>query len=313
MRRYLTTSVEDHQRVLLLYGTGGMGKSQLAVEYSHQNQDSYSAIFWIDAKTEQSTVSSFIGEVERLVRHLGRSKTYEEAAKSLGIAGLVDGTGTVSREQQFAARIVQDFKEWLVGAIAGRWLLLFDNYDQLEDFSLTKFFPQSKAGRIIITSRRTECKRIARYPKEVGVLEREEALSLLLMDHPDQEHLDATDISVAYSIIEEMEYFPLAIAQAQAYLQTMPIRLQQYLDQYRKMFKEVMAIKPRGEDWTYNATAFSTWEISFSAIQEKNPQAADMLLICSFFSHHDIWEEFLRRGLEIPADGTPWAPFFLID
>jgi hypothetical protein len=267
------------------------------VEYSHRNQDYYSAIFWIDAKTEQSTITSFISETERLVRRLGQSSTYEEAAKSLGITGLVDGAGTVSREQQHAARIVQAFKECLAGAVAVRWLLVFDNYDKLEDFGLAKFFPQSKTGRIIITSRRLDCKRLARYSKEVEVLEREESLSLLLMDYPDQEHLGAAETLAANSIIEEMEYFPLAIAQAQAYLQTMPIRLQQYLDLYRKMFKEVMAYKPRGEDWKYNATAFTTWEISFSAIKDHNPQAADMLLICAFFNHHDIWEEFVRRGL----------------
>jgi hypothetical protein len=53
------------------------------------------------------------------------------------------------------------------------------------------------------------------------------------------------------------------------------------------MFKEVIGSKPRG-DWTYNETAFTTWEISFAAIETEYPEAADLLLICSFFSNINI-------------------------
>ena len=48
---------------------------------------------------------------------------------------------------------------------------------------------------------------------------------------------------------------------------------------------------------------FATWEISFKAIQEKSPKAAELLLICGFFDHEDIREELLRRGLRLDKQG----------
>jgi len=48
---------------------------------------------------------------------------------------------------------------------------------------------------------------------------------------------------------------------------------------------------------------FATWEISFKAIQEKSPKAADLLLAYGFFDHEDIQEELLQRGLKLEKHG----------
>jgi len=48
---------------------------------------------------------------------------------------------------------------------------------------------------------------------------------------------------------------------------------------------------------------FATWEISFQEIYEKSPKAAELLLLCGFFDHHDIQEELLRRGLKLEKHG----------
>jgi len=43
--------------------------------------------------------------------------------------------------------------------------------------------------------------------------------------------------------------------------------------------------------------------MSFKAIQEKSPKAAELLLVCGFFDHEDIQEELLRRGLKLEKHG----------
>jgi len=48
---------------------------------------------------------------------------------------------------------------------------------------------------------------------------------------------------------------------------------------------------------------FATWEISFKAIQEKSPKAAELLLVCGFFDHAEIQEELLWRGLKLEKHG----------
>jgi len=56
---------------------------------------------------------------------------------------------------------------------------------------------------------------------------------------------------------------------------------------------------------------FATWEISFKAIQEKSPKAAELLLVCGFFHHEDIPEELLRPKVEkhgMNILGYLWRP-----
>ena len=58
--------------------------------------------------------------------------------------------------------------------------------------------------------------------------------------------------------------------------------------------------------WTathHDRSVFATWEISFKAIQEKSPKAADLLLVCEFFDHEDIPEELLRHSLKLEDHG----------
>ena len=54
-------------------------------------------------------------------------------------------------------------------------------------------------------------------------------------------------------------------------------------------------------------SVFATWEISFNAIQNNNPNAAKLLLICGFLNNEDICEELLKRGMKLK---TPGMGFF---
>ena len=53
----------------------------------------------------------------------------------------------------------------------------------------------------------------------------------------------------------------------------------------------------------HDKSVFATWEISFRAIQQTSPKAAELLLVCGFFDHEDIQEELLRHGLKLETDG----------
>jgi len=54
----------------------------------------------------------------------------------------------------------------------------------------------------------------------------------------------------------------------------------------------------------HDRSVFATWEISFNEIQEKNPNAAKLLLICGFLNNEDIWEEVLKRGMRVEIHGV---------
>src|ERR1700722_10798577 len=128
VHQYLTSDAGNRQRVVLLFGTGGMGKSQIALEYSYRFQKNYTAIFWIDARSKESTELAFVDAAQRLVWHLSRRSSYEEAAKNIGVFGLKDAEGKLLNEPEARLRIVQAVKDWLARDFNDDWLLIFDNY-----------------------------------------------------------------------------------------------------------------------------------------------------------------------------------------
>jgi len=46
-------------RSIVLYGLGGVGKSQVALEYAYRRFNNYQAVFWLDAATDLSLLRSF--------------------------------------------------------------------------------------------------------------------------------------------------------------------------------------------------------------------------------------------------------------
>jgi len=101
--------------------------------------------------------------------------------------------------------------------------------------------------------------------------------------------------------VQELGYLPLALSQAGAYIQISQYSLSRYLKEYQTKAGYLLS-----QRWTarqHDRSVFATLEMSFKAIQEKNPKAADLLPVCGFFDHEDIQEELLRRGLKLEKDG----------
>lgn len=113
-----------------------------------------------------------------------------------------------------------------------------------------------------------------------------------------------TDETVATEIAKKLGWLPLAIDQAGAYVAARQMPLQTYMEVYEKHFGKIFKERPASPVWSYrDQTVFTTWEISFQAIKAENEAAADLLLLCSFLSNEDIWEEMLRRGQNLEEDG----------
>lgn len=53
-------------KVFVLHGLGGIGKTQLSVEFARQHQTSYSAVFWIDGSTKERLRRSIADLASRL-------------------------------------------------------------------------------------------------------------------------------------------------------------------------------------------------------------------------------------------------------
>lgn len=90
---------------------------------------------------------------------------------------------------------------------------------------------------------------------------------------------------------------PLAVEQAIAYIGTTSIQLKQYLELYDRNAKALLEPKPPFSNYRHE-TVLTTWEISFTAIQESHPKAAKILLYSGFLAKNDLFAELFQWGFQ---------------
>jgi hypothetical protein len=98
-----------------------------------------------------------------------------------------------------------------------------------------------------------------------------------------------------------LEYMPLAIVQAAAYIQQKGARysVQQYIEAFQQNKKQKTSLLNyeaghlRWDPEAKNSITI-TWQISFDDIRKKWPAAADLLLLISYFDRQGISKEVLR-------------------
>ena len=119
------------RKVLILGGMGGIGKTQVAITYAKRYRHSYSSIFWLNANTEATLNSSLRAVANRIIP-----------------------PGTVSElgDDQVWVHV----SNWLSEPDNSRWLLIFDNYDDPDEYKITQYYPSVAHGSIIITTRQPD-------------------------------------------------------------------------------------------------------------------------------------------------------------
>ncbi len=134
----------SQRKVVILHGLGGMGKTQLAVEFVKNYRDDYSATFWFNGRDETTLKKSFAGMAKRLSNEYPSSGSLAAAAKEKNVD-----------------RVVEIMKQWLSTRRNTRWIMVFDNVDnpklpETQDpkaYDIKSYFPEAHQGFILITTR----------------------------------------------------------------------------------------------------------------------------------------------------------------
>ncbi|KAF9884504.1 hypothetical protein FE257_001691 [Aspergillus nanangensis] len=305
-RDFILTQINDYfnsgpcpqkQCVIALYGPGGIGKTQIAVEYAHQYHREYTAVFWVDAASESSLKQSFVDIAKRVLEgFVPTTLKQKDMQQSPDEEGLSTAAGANSTSKKVDAAM-----NWFSARGNNDWLLIFDNFDDIELFDIRDFIPKTSTGSILITSRRKD---LSSYWRgiEIPSMDFEEGKLLLIRSSGiEEENIDGWLI---FQLLQLLGNYPLAIEQAGAYIAVQRSRtataqgrsdlLQHYIDEYKKSTARLLQYMRPPSIWDYrNDTVLSTWEVSFHRIEHDTPQAAQLLLLCGFLSNQDIFEGLL--------------------
>ncbi|KAK4149078.1 P-loop containing nucleoside triphosphate hydrolase protein [Chaetomidium leptoderma] len=251
-------------RAIGIYGRGGVGKSQLALQYADTSLDVYQVVAWIPADTETKLVHA----LSSLARKLG----------------LVDGGLDNDRDDWGNLNRVRD---WL-NTTNKPFLLVFDNVER--DDLLNDIWPATGQGSIIVTSRNpsTASKRattvlaLSSFPTNTR---REILQSLSGLDFADTQEMAAAD-----AICELTGGFPLAIVQISNFMRDGGLSYGSALEALNGSAQKVYTKSRLPAE--YGQTGFIACENSLRGL---SPEATALLSLLVFFAPESIPERFITN------------------
>ncbi|GAB1315236.1 Kinesin light chain 2 [Madurella fahalii] len=271
-----------------LVGLGGIGKSQLAIQFAHRVRQK-SHVFWINATTRRSFEES-----------------YQTISDRLGLG----------RPGDTVESILRRVSGWLCREENGRWTVVLDNCDDESIFDskgphLTTLLPQAETGFTLITSRSVKAvERLTGSAKNIfTVPAMSEEGSLELFQAKLNDSCTAED---GHEVVKLLDYMPLAISQAAAYINCRAPRVS--VRDYAHLFRSSDERKKALLSWDYHDTrryhdasnsTLRTWTITFDQIQRERPSAIDLLSFMSFFNPQAIPEWVLKDYRLIDKEKPP--------
>lgn len=138
----------NRQRRVVLYGLGGAGKSQLAREFAIKHQARYTAIFWLNGRSE----SLLKDTISQVAARIPKGKPY---------------VGAVNPDQSNTSQKLECVHDWFSREGNNQWLIIVDSLDQQlldskvitrtleanQPFDAFQYLPTCMHGTVLFTSR----------------------------------------------------------------------------------------------------------------------------------------------------------------
>jgi len=241
-----------------LHGLGGMGKTQLAVQYAYSHMANYEVVWWIRSEESATLASDFA-----------------DLANDLDLPTIDDQRKIIKAVR----RCLGQNKDWL---------LIFDNAEKPAD--IRDYLPQGGRGHVIVTSRDSTDWGSMATALEVKKFDRAESIEFL------HKRTKQEDEVATGALAEELDGLPLALEQAGAYILAKGITLDDYLELFQTRRKELWKDEKPPKD--YRDKVDTTWNLAMDQVKEEVPEGVDLLNLCAFLAPDDIPRSLFCGGNE---------------
>ena len=239
-----------------LQGLGGVGKTQVALEYVHRFKTDYDVVFWLQCVDPAFVDASLLDLGGRLREDLGLN---------------VQSTVTAAETRQVLN---------VLGRGEARWLLVYDNADQVE--AVRPLLP-SGGGHVLITSSNRAWAEQGARPLQIDVFTREESVAHLRRRVPSIATDEARQIAAAVGDL------PLAVATAGAWLADTSYTVSDYLEELEHQPHRALSVSKLLD---YPEPVSRAWDVSLNRLKERSPAAARLFELCSVMTPQ-IWLNLL--------------------
>ncbi|MBT2235776.1 tetratricopeptide repeat protein [Nonomuraea sp. NEAU-A123] len=242
-----------------IIGLGGVGKSELALQYAHRHQDDYRLVWWMEADSA-AHIQAGLAELAR---------------------ALVAGVDSVAAEQATTEEAAAWSLAWLSSHTG--WLVVFDNVEEAVD--VDSYLARLTRGRVLITTRRDiGWAQRGITPQRLEVLDRPASIALLadLIGTSTADHSLLLD-----ELGGQLGDLPLALAQAGAYIARTPrVTPARYLQLLKETPARMHAAVPVGGESA--RVMAKVWALSHGHIQTLNPLAVHVLNVLSCYAPDNL-------------------------
>ena len=194
-------TVFSSDRVHVIYGNGGVGKTQVAMELAYQHLEMFPIVWWLNASEPNALASSFAA----LGEQLGVPMSVESAEQT----------------RESVCRALEKYRDWL---------LIFDD---APDAAAVKPYIPKMNGRVLITSRDSKWHGVGKSFC-LRVMERPDSIEFLL-----KRSNRAFDPS-AFTLCQALGDLPLALEQAAALVAAADISFADYLRRFEDHWSELL-------------------------------------------------------------------------
>ncbi|MEE1757251.1 FxSxx-COOH system tetratricopeptide repeat protein [Streptomyces sp. SP18CS02] len=256
------TADRDGTAIVAVHGPGGVGKTQLAMEYAHRYAGEYDLVWWVRASTTSTARENFAA-----------------LATELGLGGGAE------------LRPLIDAVHRVLGTGDRRWLIVLDGAEDPE--RLADLLPEGP-GHVLITSHRTawsahgaDLLRAPRFHRDESVAYACRRATRLTEQEADQ-------------LADALEDLPLLVDQMAAWLDAHPMSpVSGYVEEIRHGSPSVFGVVPSGED---PRPFQAVWSMAVNTLHEDAPEAHELLKLLAFFSADIVPVRMLQaaRSADLP-------------